>query len=73
VKREAEAAGLSEIQAAGGEWREAGCLMHRDERRPATPGQYAVSTSNRNSRAARAGGRTFLPAADRRGQPSTAS
>jgi 3-isopropylmalate/(R)-2-methylmalate dehydratase large subunit len=63
VKREAEAEGLSEIfKAAGGEWREAGCsmciAMNGDQLRP---GQYAVSTSNRNFEGRQGkGGRTFL-------------
>jgi 3-isopropylmalate/(R)-2-methylmalate dehydratase large subunit len=63
VKREAEAEGLSEIfKAAGGEWREAGCsmciAMNGDQ---LTPGQYAVSTSNRNFEGRQGkGGRTFL-------------
>ena len=35
--------------------------VHRDERRPARPGQYAVSTSNRNFEGRQGkGGRTFL-------------
>jgi 3-isopropylmalate/(R)-2-methylmalate dehydratase large subunit len=63
VKREAEAEGLSEVfKAAGGEWREAGCsmciAMNGDQ---LTPGQYAVSTSNRNFEGRQGkGGRTFL-------------
>ena len=63
VKREAEAEGLSEIfKAAGAEWREAGCsmciAMNGDQLRP---GQYAVSTSNRNFEGRQGkGGRTFL-------------
>jgi 3-isopropylmalate/(R)-2-methylmalate dehydratase large subunit len=63
VKREAEAEGLSEVfKAAGAEWREAGCsmciAMNGDQLRP---GQYAVSTSNRNFEGRQgAGGRTFL-------------
>jgi 3-isopropylmalate/(R)-2-methylmalate dehydratase large subunit len=63
VKREAEAEGLSEIfKAAGGEWREAGCsmciAMNGDQ---LSPGQYAVSTSNRNFEGRQGkGGRTFL-------------
>jgi 3-isopropylmalate/(R)-2-methylmalate dehydratase large subunit len=48
--------------AAGAEWREAGCsmciAMNGDQLRP---GQYAVSTSNRNFEGRQgAGGRTFL-------------
>jgi 3-isopropylmalate/(R)-2-methylmalate dehydratase large subunit len=63
VKRQAEAEGLSQVfKAAGAEWREAGCsmciAMNGDELRP---GQYAVSTSNRNFEGRQgAGGRTFL-------------
>jgi len=63
VKREAEAEGLSEIfKAAGAEWREAGCsmciAMNGDQLQP---GQYAVSTSNRNFEGRQGkGGRTFL-------------
>ncbi|MEO5965349.1 MAG: 3-isopropylmalate dehydratase large subunit, partial [Candidatus Limnocylindrales bacterium] len=63
VKREAEAEGLSEIfKAAGAEWREAGCsmciAMNGDQ---LSPGQYAVSTSNRNFEGRQGkGGRTFL-------------
>ena len=63
VKREAEREGLNEIfRAAGAEWREAGCsmciAMNGDQ---LSPGQYAVSTSNRNFEGRQgAGGRTFL-------------
>jgi len=63
VKREAEREGLHEIfRAAGADWREAGCsmciAMNGDQ---LTPGQYAVSTSNRNFEGRQgAGGRTFL-------------
>jgi 3-isopropylmalate/(R)-2-methylmalate dehydratase large subunit len=63
VKREAEAEGLSEVfKAAGAEWREAGCsmciAMNGDQ---LSPGQYAVSTSNRNFEGRQGkGGRTFL-------------
>jgi 3-isopropylmalate/(R)-2-methylmalate dehydratase large subunit len=63
VKRQAEVEGLAEVfTAAGAEWREAGCsmciAMNGDELRP---GQYAVSTSNRNFEGRQgAGGRTFL-------------
>jgi 3-isopropylmalate/(R)-2-methylmalate dehydratase large subunit len=63
VKRQAEAEGLDEIfRAAGAEWREAGCsmciAMNGDELKP---GQYAVSTSNRNFEGRQGkGGRTFL-------------
>jgi len=63
VKRQAEEEGLDEIfRAAGAEWREAGCSMclgmNADTLRP---GQYAVSTSNRNFEGRQGkGGRTFL-------------
>ena len=63
VKREAEAEGLDEVfRAAGAEWREAGCsmciAMNGDQ---LNPGQYAVSTSNRNFEGRQGkGGRTFL-------------
>jgi 3-isopropylmalate/(R)-2-methylmalate dehydratase large subunit len=63
VKRQAEVEGLAEVfRAAGAEWRESGCsmciAMNGDELRP---GQYAVSTSNRNFQGRQgAGGRTFL-------------
>ena len=63
VKRDAEAEGLHEIfRAAGAEWREAGCsmciAMNGDQ---LAPGQYAVSTSNRNFEGRQGkGGRTFL-------------
>jgi 3-isopropylmalate/(R)-2-methylmalate dehydratase large subunit len=63
VKRQAEAEGLAEVfRAAGAEWREAGCsmclAMNGDQ---LDPGQYAVSTSNRNFEGRQgAGGRTFL-------------
>ena len=63
VKREAEQEGLDVIfRAAGAEWREAGCsmciAMNGDQLRP---GQYAVSTSNRNFEGRQGkGGRTFL-------------
>ena len=63
VKRQAEAEGLDEIfKAAGAEWREAGCsmciAMNGDQLQP---GQYAVSTSNRNFEGRQGkGGRTFL-------------
>jgi 3-isopropylmalate/(R)-2-methylmalate dehydratase large subunit len=63
VKRQAEVEGLAQVfTAAGAEWREAGCsmciAMNGDELRP---GQYAVSTSNRNFEGRQgAGGRTFL-------------
>jgi len=63
VKRQAEAEGLDDIfKAAGAEWREAGCsmciAMNGDQ---LAPGQYAVSTSNRNFEGRQGkGGRTFL-------------
>ena len=63
VKREAEREGLDEIfRSAGAEWREAGCsmciAMNGDQ---LSPGQYAVSTSNRNFEGRQGkGGRTFL-------------
>jgi 3-isopropylmalate/(R)-2-methylmalate dehydratase large subunit len=63
VKREAEREGLGEIfRAAGAEWREAGCsmciAMNGDQ---LAPGQYAISTSNRNFEGRQGkGGRTFL-------------
>jgi 3-isopropylmalate/(R)-2-methylmalate dehydratase large subunit len=63
VKREAEREGLHEVfRAAGAEWREAGCsmciAMNGDQ---LAPGQYAVSTSNRNFEGRQGkGGRTFL-------------
>jgi 3-isopropylmalate/(R)-2-methylmalate dehydratase large subunit len=63
VKREAEREGLAEVfRAAGAEWREAGCsmciAMNGDQ---LSPGQYAISTSNRNFEGRQGkGGRTFL-------------
>jgi 3-isopropylmalate/(R)-2-methylmalate dehydratase large subunit len=63
VKRQAEQEGLDKIfREAGGEWREAGCSlcisMNGDT---LLPGQYAVSTSNRNFEGRQGkGGRTFL-------------
>ena len=63
VKRQAVAEGLPEIfRAAGCEWREPGCsmciAMNGDQ---LAPGQYSVSTSNRNFEGRQgAGGRTFL-------------
>ncbi len=63
VKKQAEAEGLDKIfLAAGAEWREAGCsmciAMNGDQLKP---GQYAVSTSNRNFEGRQGkGGRTFL-------------
>jgi 3-isopropylmalate/(R)-2-methylmalate dehydratase large subunit len=63
VKRQAETLGLDRIfTAAGAEWREPGCsmciAMNGDQLQP---GQYAVSTSNRNFEGRQGkGGRTFL-------------
>src|SRR4029453_11095688 len=63
VRRRAEREGRAEVfQAAGAEWREAGCsmciAMNGDQ---LNPGQYAVSTSNRNFEGRQGkGGRTFL-------------
>ena len=69
--KQAEAEGLHEIfRAAGAEWRQAGCsmciAMNGDQ---LSPGQYSVSTSNRNFEGRQGkGGRTFLASpADRRG------
>jgi 3-isopropylmalate/(R)-2-methylmalate dehydratase large subunit len=63
VKKQAENEGLDKIfREAGAEWREAGCsmciAMNGDQLQP---GQYAVSTSNRNFEGRQGkGGRTFL-------------
>jgi 3-isopropylmalate/(R)-2-methylmalate dehydratase large subunit len=63
VKKQAEAEGLDKIfREAGADFREAGCsmclAMNGDE---LTPGQYCVSTSNRNFEGRQGkGGRTFL-------------
>ena len=63
VKRQAIAEGLPEVfREAGCEWREPGCsmciAMNGDQ---LSPGQYAVSTSNRNFEGRQGkGGRTFL-------------
>lgn len=63
VRNQAEAEGLDKIVLqAGGEWRNAGCsmciAMNGDQLQP---GQYAVSTSNRNFEGRQGkGGRTFL-------------
>ena len=63
VKRQAEAEGLHTIfTEAGAEWRESGCsmciAMNGDQLQP---GQFAVSTSNRNFEGRQGkGGRTFL-------------
>ncbi len=63
IKEQAEAEGLDKIFIqAGAEWRETGCsmciAMNGDQLQP---GQYAVSTSNRNFEGRQGpGGRTFL-------------
>jgi 3-isopropylmalate/(R)-2-methylmalate dehydratase large subunit len=63
VKRDAEEEGLDQVfSEAGAEWREPGCsmciAMNGDQ---LAPGQYAVSTSNRNFEGRQGkGGRTFL-------------
>ena len=63
VKKQAEAEGLDRIfREAGAEWREPGCsmciAMNGDQLKP---GQYAVSTSNRNFEGRQGkGGRTHL-------------
>jgi len=63
IKRQAQAEGLDQIfRDAGAEWREAGCsmciAMNGDQ---LTPGQYSVSTSNRNFEGRQGkGGRTLL-------------
>ena len=63
IKKQAELEGLDKIfKEAGAEWREAGCslciAMNGDN---LLPGQYAVSTSNRNFEGRQGkGGRTFL-------------
>ncbi len=63
VKKQAELEGLDKVfKEAGAEWREAGCsmciAMNGDQ---LSPGQYAVSTSNRNFEGRQGkGGRTFL-------------
>jgi 3-isopropylmalate/(R)-2-methylmalate dehydratase large subunit len=63
VKKQAEQEGLDTVfKEAGAEWREAGCsmciAMNGDQLQP---GQYAVSTSNRNFEGRQGkGGRTFL-------------
>ncbi len=63
IKKQAEAEGLDRIfTEAGAEWREPGCsmciAMNGDQ---LSPGQYAVSTSNRNFEGRQGkGGRTFL-------------
>jgi 3-isopropylmalate/(R)-2-methylmalate dehydratase large subunit len=63
IKRQAQEEGLDQIfREAGAEWREAGCsmciAMNGDQ---LAPGQYSVSTSNRNFEGRQGkGGRTFL-------------
>ncbi len=63
IKRQAEAEGLDVVfKDAGAEWRESGCsmciAMNGDQ---LSPGQYAVSTSNRNFEGRQGrGGRTLL-------------
>lgn len=63
VKKQAEQEGLDRVfKESGAEWREAGCsmciAMNGDQLQP---GQYAVSTSNRNFEGRQGkGGRTFL-------------
>lgn len=63
IKRQAEAEGLDRIfRESGAEWREAGCsmciAMNGDQLQP---GEYSVSTSNRNFEGRQGkGGRTFL-------------
>jgi 3-isopropylmalate/(R)-2-methylmalate dehydratase large subunit len=63
IKAQAQAEGLDQIfRDAGAEWREAGCsmciAMNGDQLQP---GQYSVSTSNRNFEGRQGkGGRTFL-------------
>jgi 3-isopropylmalate/(R)-2-methylmalate dehydratase large subunit len=63
VKRQAEAEGLDQIfRAAGCEWREPGCSMCIGMNGDTIqPGQYSVSTSNRNFEGRQGkGGRTLL-------------
>jgi 3-isopropylmalate/(R)-2-methylmalate dehydratase large subunit len=63
IKRQAEAEGLDRVfREAGADWREAGCsmciAMNGDQLQP---GEYSVSTSNRNFEGRQGkGGRTFL-------------
>ena len=63
VKAQAEAEGLDQVfKEAGCEWREPGCsmciAMNGDQ---LTPGQYAVSTSNRNFEGPAGTGRAHVP------------
>ena len=63
VKRDAEAAGLAEIfKTAGADWRESGCSMCLGMNGDTVaPGQYSLSTSNRNFEGRQgAGARTLL-------------
>jgi 3-isopropylmalate/(R)-2-methylmalate dehydratase large subunit len=63
VRRQAEAEGLDQVfREAGGDWRYSGCSMCIAMNGDALqPGQYAVSTSNRNFEGRQGkGGRTFL-------------
>ncbi len=63
MKEQAQAEGLDQIfRDAGADWREAGCsmciAMNGDQLQP---GEYSVSTSNRNFEGRQGkGGRTFL-------------
>jgi 3-isopropylmalate/(R)-2-methylmalate dehydratase large subunit len=63
IKRQAEAEGLDRVfRESGADWREAGCsmciAMNGDQ---LSPGEYSVSTSNRNFEGRQGkGGRTFL-------------
>src|SRR5579884_3677820 len=63
IRRQAEAEGLDRVfREAGADWREAGCsmciAMNSDQLQP---GEYSVSTSNRNFEGRQGkGGRTFL-------------
>jgi 3-isopropylmalate/(R)-2-methylmalate dehydratase large subunit len=63
IKRQAQAEGLDRVfKEAGADWREAGCsmciAMNGDQ---LSPGEYSVSTSNRNFEGRQGkGGRTFL-------------
>ena len=63
IKQQAEAEGLHEVfQAAGAEWREAGCSMCLGMNGDVVPaGKLCVSTSNRNFEGRQGiGGRTVL-------------